>query len=303
MAPRADLAPVEADRPRWIEKARAALIGASQIDRRAIYLLVLAAVAIPTFLAVPTRVPPTASVEAVYTRIEALPPRSLVWVPFDLWASNRAEVGPGALAVMRHLMRRGHRIVATSLIPDGVSISEAVMGKAAAETGRTYGTDWVVLGYKAGNATVIKQACGSLPAAFPVDIHHTPLDQIPLTRDLRNMRQAALVFVVCDNNLFDGYAAIAATENKMTVAGITNAVMVPILTPYVNAGQITGLLGGLRGGAEYESLTGIAGDATAGMTAQSVMHLLLMGLIVTANASYAAERAGRRGRRGPNANA
>lgn len=279
-----------ADAQRRSVRAGDLLVRVGGLDRRFIYLLVLVAVGIPTFFSVPSVVAPTPPVTRVFQRIEALPPGSVVWMPFDLWASNRAEIEPGALAVLRHLFARGHRVVASSLIPDGASICEAVLGRAAAERHKVYGTDYVMLGYKAGSATIIKQACGNLDSAWPTDARGTPLGRLPLTRSLHGLRDADLVFAVCDNNLLDAYAAIVATEHGKPLAGVTNAVMMPILSPYLDAGQISGLVGGLRGGAEYETLTGRPGDATDGMTAQSTMHLLIAALIIIANLSYAAER-------------
>jgi hypothetical protein len=222
---------------------------------------------------------------------------------------SRAEIEPSAIACVRHLLRLGHRLVITSLIPDGVSISESVLDRLVAEIGATgaeppggrgggeklpaYGRDYVILGYKAGNQMVITQACNNFPGTFPVDIHGTPYDDIPVLAGVHDVRDFALVFTICDNNLFDHYASIANTIYGRPVAGATTAVMMPELMPYLDAGQLLGVVGGLRGGAEYEALTGVRGDATAGMSAQSVVHLFIVALIVAANVSWFAERRAR----------
>ena len=44
--------------------------------------------------------------------------------------------------------------------------------------------------------------------------------------------------------------------------------MAPGLYPLLRSGQINGLIGGLRGAAEYESLIGQKGTAVAGMDAR-----------------------------------
>jgi hypothetical protein len=56
--------------------------------------------------------------------------------------------------------------------------------------------------------------------------------------------------------------------------------------PFVQAGQVKGLLQGLRGAAEYELLSGSAGIAAAGMDAQSLGHLLIIGSILVGNVAY-----------------
>jgi hypothetical protein len=64
------------------------------------------------------------------------------------------------------------------------------------------------------------------------------------------------------------------------------AIMIPINLPYLQAGQCVGILGGLRGGAEYELLTKEFGDATLAMDAQSAAHLLVLSLILIGNVAY-----------------
>ena len=61
---------------------------------------------------------------------------------------------------------------------------------------------------------------------------------------------------------------------------------VPRFYPLLNTGQIHGLLGGLRGAAEYETLINMSGKASAGMDAQSATHFLIIVLIVVCNVFY-----------------
>jgi hypothetical protein len=60
-------------------------------------------------------------------------------------------------------------------------------------------------------------------------------------------------------------------------------VSAPEYYPYVQAGQLTGLLGGLSGAAEYEDLVGKRADAARGMDAQSVGHLMILVFIIAGN--------------------
>jgi hypothetical protein len=54
----------------------------------------------------------------------------------------------------------------------------------------------------------------------------------------------------------------------------------------LRSGQINGLIGGLRGAAEYEGLVGQKGRAIAGMDAQSATHLAIIMLVLTCNLFY-----------------
>ena len=72
---------------------------------------------------------------------------------------------------------------------------------------------------------------------------------------------------------------------KYVPYGPVNEVM-----PYVQSGQMVGVLAGMPGAAEYESLIGQKGSATSGMDAQSVAHLVIVLFIVLGNISYFIDR-------------
>ena len=69
------------------------------------------------------------------------------------------------------------------------------------------------------------------------------------------------------------------------IAAVT-AVSVAGCAPYVQSGQIVGVVGGLGGAAEYEKLVDHPGKATAGMGAQSMGHLLILALVILGNIGY-----------------
>lgn len=267
-----------------------------RLDRRWIFLLVGAGVLLPLMVRPPLpAVPPGEPVLKVYRAIEALPPGSVVWVGFDSYATTLAEGAPAMLVICRHLFCRDLKIVCTSTIPDGSLLARRFLEQAAAEFGKRYGVDYVLLGYKAGGQLMIKSVCDDLHATFPTDLRGNRLADLPLTRDLKGAEDFQMVFTVADNKSFDYYAIVANTQYGLPVAGAATAVMVPELYPYYDSGQIFGLLGGLRGSAEYERLTGFEGAAVAGMASQSAVHFLICLGVVLANLSYFASR--RRGRR------
>ena len=66
----------------------------------------------------------------------------------------------------------------------------------------------------------------------------------------------------------------------------------PEFYTYLGTCQMVGLLGGLKGAADYETMVREgrentpAGLATPGMAAQSIAHLVIMGFIVIGNITY-----------------
>ncbi len=60
----------------------------------------------------------------------------------------------------------------------------------------------------------------------------------------------------------------------------------------VNSGQLAGMLGSLRGGAEYEKVSDNPGKALTGMDAQSFMNLTILVFIALGNIGYFVRKKG-----------
>ena len=75
-------------------------------------------------------------------------------------------------------------------------------------------------------------------------------------------------------------------KHRFSFGGGCTAVMAPDLYPFLQSGQLVGLLGGLAGAAEYETLIGEPGQATVGMQPQSVTHLIIVLFIILGNTVY-----------------
>ena len=73
---------------------------------------------------------------------------------------------------------------------------------------------------------------------------------------------------------------------RFEMAGGSTGVIAPGLYPFLRSGQINGLIGGLQGAAEYETLIGQKGTAVAGMDAQSADHFVIIVLVLLCNLFY-----------------
>jgi hypothetical protein len=78
---------------------------------------------------------------------------------------------------------------------------------------------------------------------------------------------------------------VASRYHLPTIAGVT-AVSAPEYYPYLQAGQLKGLLGGMAGGAEYETLIRKPALATRGMDAQSLAHVFIALMILLGNLAF-----------------
>lgn len=257
------------------------------LDRRWIFLLVGLSVILPMFLPItfPERV--TSQTQAVFDEMERLPEGSVVMIPFEIWPSTLPETEPIARAAVRHAFRRNMKVISLSNVGGGgPSIADRVLREVATEYGKTYGVDYVNLGYRANYLAVLSGMGTSIRSIYSTDYSGTPVDSIPLMRNVDSYKDVAFVFAISDNATLDYWVSIAGEQFGAKIGAGVTAVMAPKMFAYIDAGQMVGLLGGMKGGAEYEKLLGQPDKSTRGMGAQSLIHLIIIAFIVLGNVGY-----------------
>ena len=158
--------------------------------------------------------------------------------------------------------------------------------------------DYVNLGYKSGNEGVIKVIVTNLRELYTTDTRGTGVQEIPMMQGIENVQQMRLIINISSG--YPGakewvqYAATPYPDRIRVVVGSTG-VQAPLLYPYIPS-QLPGMLGAIKGAAEYEKLVN---DAYGGpnpdpkyleglrrMGPQLVAHLLIILLIIMANVLY-----------------
>ena len=266
----------------------------ARLDRRWIFLAVGLLVMLPLgfgFHIAP--VEPSPRARGFFDAIEKLPEGSTVLLAGDYDPSTIAENYPMHLAAARHLMRRNMKIIALALYPAGPPLTDQVLRIAGGEYHKQEGVDYVNLGYKVGNELVMSQMGQSIPNTFPVDNRGVSVKLIPVMKGIQNFQQIRLIV-----NVSAGYPGtkewvqqVVSRYHVPMVAGVT-AVSAPEYYPYLQAGQLHGLLGGMAGAAEYEVLVGAPALATRGMDAQSLAHVFIAFMIVLGNLAFAGSKKG-----------
>lgn len=271
-----------------------------RIDRRIIFIGVALAVLIPLIqpIGMPVRGAPES--QAFYDALEVLEPGDAIIFAFDYEADTRAELDPMSLSVWRYCLERGIRVIALTNYPGGPGVAEAIFRATAEETGATYGEDFVFLGYNADWQGTMLRLGESIRATFPTDQYGTPTDEIPVMEGVDSYADIPLLVSIASSALAEYWAIFAGGQHQQKVITGNTAVQAILVYPYYNAGQISGFLGGLKGAAELEVLTGVTGDATRGMDAQSTGHVLIVLFILVGNVAYlAGHRRRRNARRTP----
>ncbi len=279
-----------------------------QIDRRIIFLLIGAAVCIPLILQPRFQDSPTPIVQSIFDTVERLPSGSRVFLSFDYGPDTAPELDPMAKALVRHTMARGHEVSFFTLFPEGVGQIKKITDNLLPVEfpGKAYGRDFVNLGYKAGLGGAINTMVVNFRTLVNADAEGTPLDDLPITADVDEMVDYAIILSLTagDPGLKE-WIQFAGDIAGIPVMGGGTAVVAPELYPYYPQ-QLVGLMGGLKGASEYESALvdrypayrNASMEATMRMGPQVVTHVLLVLLILLGNLAYFFGRSGRPGRSG-----
>jgi len=270
------------------------------IDRRIIFLSIGLAVAIP--ILVPIGIPVQVSQETriFYNEMEALKPGDVILLSFDYEGDVMAEVDPMAVAVMKQAFSKDVKVVALTTYAGGTGIAERILGEAAHQYGKTYGLDYVFLGYNPDWSGTILRLGESFKATYPTDQYGKSTGEIPLMKQVETYRNIALLVSISGSALSEYWAIWAGGRYGVKVISGNTAIQAILIYPYYQAHQILGFLGGLKGAAEYEVLLNKPGMGMRGMDAQSVAHGLMVVFIIIGNAGYfLARRAKRLGRERP----
>lgn len=267
------------------------------LDRRWIFLGVGALVITPLLFGFHIApVLPSHRAKGFYDAIERLPEGSLVLLAGDYDPGTSAENYPMALAAARHLMRKNLKIIGVELYPAGPPLMDQVLRIAGEEYHKKADVDYANLGYKVGNELVMSSMGTSIPGTFPVDNQGVPVQQIPLMKGISNFQQIRLIVSISAGypGTKEWVQQVVSRFHVPMVAGVT-AVSAPEYYPYLQAGQLQGLLGGMAGAAEYEVLVNKPALATRGMDAQSLAHVFIAFMILLGNLAFLPQRKSERG--------
>jgi hypothetical protein len=263
-----------------------------EIGRRLIYALVAIAVITPYVCDVPFlrfKFEPSPPARALYDKIESLKPGTAVLLCPDYDPASAPELQPMAVAIMRHCFRRDlHPIVMTFGVA-GLNMFKELCETTSAEAGKRSGKDFVFLGFRPGGIAVILGMGESIQRTFTKDFYGQPTEGMPALAGVRSLKEKSIGLAInfATSASIDGtWIPYVRDRYGIDLGGGCTAVMAPDLYPYLQSGQLVGLLGGLRGAADYETLVNAPDMATKGMQAQSAVHVLLITLIIGANVAY-----------------
>lgn len=258
-----------------------------KIDRRIIFLVIGLCTLLPLLYPVGLPVRISSEVRGVYDHIESMPERSVFLLSLDFDPASKPELHPQAIALLRHAFRKNLRVVAMTLWVAGTGMADQLLTQVAKEMGRENGKDYAFLGWSPGGTAVIINMGQNLYSTFPSDYGGKPTKGLPVLEGVQSLKDVNyMVSLAAGNPGVEAWYVFGKDKYKFELGGGCTGVMAPGLYPLLRSGQINGLIGGLRGAAEYESLIGQKGKAVAGMDAQSATHVAIVVLVIICNLFY-----------------
>lgn len=270
------------------------------IDRRIIFAFVFFATATAIYYNIEFKETPTTIVKKVFDKLESLPEGSKILISFDFDPAMKPEVFPMANAFVRHSLVKKHKLYMMSLWPQGQAIMtetiEDVIKQEFPEV--VYGEDYVMLGYKAGNEGVLNVIITNFRKMYPTDAHNTNIDSIPLFDDVTSAADMDLIFPIGGGKPGPKeWILFVGDPGQVPMAPGLAAVVAPLIYPYYPR-QVIGLLGGVKGAAEYESVLrskyprfrDVPARALSMMGPQTLAHIVILSFIVIGNITFFMKR-------------
>lgn len=260
------------------------------MDRRIIFILVALAVIIPMLLPINLPISVSQPTQKLYDYIDALPAESTIMLAFDYGPASLAELNPMAKALLRQCFDRNVRIIAITLAADAATLASTLIQEIAEEKGAVDGEDYVFLGYRPGATQVILGMGTSIASVFETDYNGTATPEIPIMENITNYDQIALLIDLASGSTTEAWIIYANVQYNLQIAAGVTGVIISQMYPYLQTGQLVGLISGIMGAAEYERLIDVPAKGMLWINIESFVHLLIVILVIIGNIIFFNQR-------------
>jgi hypothetical protein len=197
------------------------------------------------------------------------------------------DMSEAVKSVWTDLMQRGANILLWSSSPDNEATLRKyllpVMYGADIENSPLYGTKFVNLGYVAGGNQLLEQWKDSVTAITTVDTYGNSLDSLPMMDTFDELKVDAELMIGLDARGLETIYVVRYNTPVLEMGGTDTA---SYLALSYTAGYFKGMIMGQRGGAEYEALSGISGNAMSYLQNTLTISAIMIIIMVVANSRY-----------------
>lgn len=289
-----------------------------KLDRRYIFIVVALAIIIPLLIPFNSKTYVTEPTANIYKKIDTFSGKDdrAVLLCFSHNASTMAELFPMEIAVLRHCFERDVKVFTLCFFPQAAPIITYAINTAKEEYDVKPGIDYLNFGFRPA-ALMVPTMLGmgvDITETLETDAEGRKLDNLPIMKNIVNYNEMNLVVDFSGSASIQSWITYARAKYGANLAAGITAVMVADNYPFLQTGQILGMMRGMKGAAEYEKLVDvfakkdksyskervkettvpITGDtvkyefkkARIGMNAQSVAHIMIIVFIILGNIGY-----------------
>ncbi len=275
----------------------------TKIDRRIIYLILTVFVILPFFLKfrIPQNIMP--QTKRLFDFIEGLnmADNKAVLLSIDYTPQTMPECHPMAISILTHCFKKKIPVLGVSFEPQAPGLAVEAFNtvvnnlNALAKSNNDsiiYGRDYIYLGWKSGRIAALIEMGEKISNVFPKDYYNNYTDSLPLMERIKNYRNISIAIILAAADYPQEWLMYAQARYGLNLGAGLTAVMAPKYYPFLQTGQLSGMMSGMKGAAEYENLLlkyGYAdetGKAETGMNSQTLIHLLIIILIIIGNIGY-----------------
>lgn len=265
------------------------------LDRRWVYLIIGLVVVITAIFPFDVPLYVTPEVRSVYKFVEGLNSGDILMIGVDYAPEAMAELHPMTYAITRQAFKKDIKLLLCCLHQNGPGMVEQVIAQVSKEYNKINGVDYVYLGYKPYPGITILAMGQNFRIPFPEDYYGTPLDSLPMMRGLTNFDNVRAILNISAGSGTEYWINYAnGRYNALLAIGVTG-VMTSDYYPFLQSRQIFGLIGGMKGAAEYEYLAEKGGyiskekdqlSAYKSMPIQTTTHVVVILFIVIGNIGF-----------------
>lgn len=229
------------------------------IDRRFIYLVLATALVISLIFGkalTPTVMPPAENLFTAINNAKTAPAdEKIILVGMTFSMGTMGENANQARAIIRHLMIAKKRFAIISIAePQGAQFSMMIVEDLAKQYNYKYGVDWISWGYQLSTLATYKGIAKDIPNTIKVDVNGKPLKDFPIMQGIKSANNLAMEVEVTASASVGAWITLVqpATRPRMPIGYACTGIMATEAYPFLDSGQLIGMLPGLKGAADYE---------------------------------------------------
>ena len=264
------------------------------IDRRILYWILAAIIVFSLLFPIgfPLKISPrTKDFNQV---LQKVPDGSAIVFSIDATVETWPENGPGAVAIAKYIGSRHFKTIIWGFLPDASLLAEKYVVPVLKEAGLKYGEDYMFMGFFPGGETTVARLANDIQGVIKKDFYGNLIENSPMMKDIRSAKDIALVIDIDGTNGTEFYVRHWKPAGVSIISTVVGVIISGYL-PFLESGQLSGMLMGIKGNAEFEKLTDRLGKGMSAMDMLSLAQTALILLIIIGNITLIRRWLGRRG--------